>query len=53
VVSDSVADAAGLEEGDHVVKAAGLAMRSPDYLVGVIGPQAPGIWLPLSVLCDG
>jgi hypothetical protein len=53
VVSDSVADAAGLKEGDHIVKAAGLAMHSPDDLVDVIGRQAPGTWLPLSVRREG
>ena len=53
VVGDSVAEVAGLKVGDHVVRAAGLAVRNPDELVEVIGRQAPGTWLPLSVRRDG
>jgi S1-C subfamily serine protease len=36
-----------------VVRAAGVEMRSPDDLVDVVGRQAPGTWLPLSVRRDG
>ena len=53
VVGDSVAEAAGLKAGDHVVRAAGLEMRNPDDLVEVVGRQAPGTWLPLSIRRDG
>ena len=53
VVGNSVAEAAGLKAGDHVVRAAGNEMRSPDDLVDVVGRQAPGTWLPLSVRRDG
>jgi uncharacterized iron-regulated protein len=53
VVGNSVAEAAGLKAGDHVVRAAGVEMRSPDDLVDVVGRQAPGTWLPLSVRRDG
>ena len=53
VVGSSVAEVAGLKAGDHVVRAAGLEMRSPDDLVDVVGRQAPGTWLPLSVRRDG
>jgi uncharacterized iron-regulated protein len=53
VVNDSVADTAGVKAGDHVVRAAGLAIRTPDELVEVIGRQAPGTWLPLSIRRDG
>ena len=53
VVGDSVAEIAGLKVGDHVVRAAGLAIRKPDELVEVIGRQAPGTWLPLSIRRDG
>ena len=53
VVGSSVAEAAGLKAGDHVVRAAGVEMRSPDDLVDVVGRQAPGTWLPLSVRRDG
>jgi uncharacterized iron-regulated protein len=53
VVTNSVAETAGLKAGDQVVQAAGLAIRTPDELVEVIGRQAPGTWLPLSVKRDG
>src|SRR5262245_63269337 len=53
VVNNSVAEAAGLKAGDHVLRAAGVEMRSPDDLVDVVGRQAPGTWLPLSVRRDG
>jgi uncharacterized iron-regulated protein len=53
VVGNSVAEAAGLKAGDHVVRAAGVEMRSPDDLVDVVGRQSPGTWLPLSVRRDG
>lgn len=52
VVSGSVAEAAGLQAGDHVVRAAGLETRSPDDLAEIIGRQAPGTWLPLGVRRD-
>jgi S1-C subfamily serine protease len=53
VVDDSVAELTGLKTGDHVVRAAGLSMRNPDDLIEVVGRQAPGTWLPLSVRRDG
>jgi len=53
VASDSVAEATGLQAGDHVVRAAGLETRNPDDLVDIIARQAPGTWLPLSIRRDG
>jgi membrane-associated protease RseP (regulator of RpoE activity) len=53
VVSGSVAEAAGLQAGDHVVRAAGLETRNPDDLVEIVGRQAPGTWLPLGIRRDG
>jgi uncharacterized iron-regulated protein len=53
IVTGSVAEKAGLKAGDHVVRAAGLAMRTPDDLVEVVGRQAPGTWLPLGIRRDG
>jgi uncharacterized iron-regulated protein len=53
VVGNSVAEAAGIKAGDHIVRAAGLDMRSPDDVVDVVGRQAPGTWLPLSIRRDG
>src|SRR5882757_8365689 len=53
VAGGSVAEAAGLQAGDHVVRAAGLETRKPDDLVDIVGRQAPGTWLPLSIRRDG
>jgi uncharacterized iron-regulated protein len=53
VASNSVAEATGLQAGDHVVRAAGLETRNPDDLVEIVGRQAPGTWLPLSIRRDG
>ncbi len=53
VAGNSVAEAIGLKAGDHVVRAAGLETRNPDDLVEIIGRQAPGTWLPLSIRRDG
>jgi uncharacterized iron-regulated protein len=53
VVGDSVAEVAGVKAGDDVVRAAGLQMRNPDDLVEVVGRQAWGTWLPLSIRRDG
>jgi uncharacterized iron-regulated protein len=53
VVSDSVAEITGLKVGDHVVRAAGLEMRTPGELADVVARQAPGTWLPLSIRRDG
>ena len=53
VVRGSVAEATGLQVGDHVVRAAGLETRIPDDLVEIVGRQAPGTWLPLSIRRQG
>lgn len=53
VVDDSVADEAGIRSGDVVVRAAGVDVAEADSLVAVIRRQAPGTWLPLTVLRDG
>src|SRR5581483_7253026 len=52
VAGGSVAEAAGLLAGDLVVRAAGLATRSADDLVEIVGRQAPGTWLPLNIRRD-
>ena len=39
--------------GEDQYDAAGLEMRKPDDLVEVVGRQAPGTWLPLSIRRDG
>jgi uncharacterized iron-regulated protein len=53
VVGDSVAETAGVKAGDLVVRAAGLETRNSDELVEIVGRQAPGTWLPLSIRRDG
>src|SRR5262245_57855056 len=53
VVSGSVAEAAGLQAGDHIVRAASLEMRNPDDLGEIVSRQAPGTWLPLGIRREG
>jgi uncharacterized iron-regulated protein len=53
VAGNSVAESIGLKAGDQVVRAAGLETRNPEDLVEIIGRQAPGTWLPLSIKRDG
>ena len=53
VVDDSVASRAGLRQGDVIARAAGLPVARPAELIEIIGRQAPGTWLPLSVRRDG
>jgi uncharacterized iron-regulated protein len=53
VVGNSVAEITGLKAGDQIVRAAGLETRNPDEVVEIIGRQAPGTWLPLSIKRDG
>jgi uncharacterized iron-regulated protein len=49
VVSQSIAEAMGLQVGDVIEDAAGVGVRRPADLVAVIQRQVPGTWLPLSV----
>jgi len=50
VSPDSVAETAGIEKGDVIVRAASLELDEPAALVRIIQRQAPGTWLPLDVL---
>ena len=52
VVADSVAEAAALQVGDRIIKAAGLPLESPGSLSRLVQRQAPGTWLPLLVQRD-
>ena len=53
-VSDqSVAEDAGLQEGDLIVKAAGQDITKTPELVATVRSQAPGTWLPLVVIRQG
>ncbi len=53
VVTGSAAEAAGIEVDDAIVTAAGVAIVVPQDLVTVIGRQAPGTWLPLTLERNG
>ena len=50
VVEDSVAAASGIREGDLIQAAAGFNTRTSAELIEVIQRQAPGTWLPLTLL---
>jgi S1-C subfamily serine protease len=50
VVAGSVADKTGLAKGDLIRSAAGFAIETTTALVEIIQRQAPGTWLPLTVL---
>jgi uncharacterized iron-regulated protein len=49
----SVAEQAGLEAGDVIVTAAGVAVEVPTDLSVILRRQAPGTLLPLGVMRDG
>jgi membrane-associated protease RseP (regulator of RpoE activity) len=53
VIEESVAEDAGLEDGDIITKAAGIQVKDTGALVSIIQRQAPGTWLPLEVSRDG
>jgi hypothetical protein len=53
VVPDSVAAAAGLQQGDLIISAAGSQVSKASELVRIVRRQAPGTWLPLAVRRDG
>jgi len=53
VVAGSIAETAGIAAGDVIVAAAGQDTGSTGALVAVVRRQAPGTWLPLSVLRGG
>ncbi len=52
VIADSVAERSGIEAGDLIVSAAGFATATTRELITIIGRQAPGTWLPLTVQRD-
>src|SRR5690554_888565 len=53
VMQDSVAQAAGLEAGDIIQRAAGKSLSRTDELVRLVQQQPPGTLLPLDILRDG
>ena len=53
VIKGSVAEASGLAASDIVVSAAGRPVEKVSQLIAIIGRQAPGTWLPLTIKRDG
>ena len=53
VSAKSVAEAAGLAKDDVIVSAAGSEVSRTSRLIAVVQRQAPGTWLPLTVVRDG
>ena len=49
VISNSVAMAAGMKEGDLIIEAGGRDVRESVELVEIVRRQAPGTWLPLVI----
>jgi uncharacterized iron-regulated protein len=53
VEKGSIAEAAGIREGDIVSAAAGIAVKEPGDLRAAVQRQAPGTWLPLRMKRQG
>ncbi len=53
VEKGSIAEAAGIREGDIVSTAAGVAVKEPGDLRAAVQRQAPGTWLPLGIRRKG
>ena len=53
VVKGSIAEASELAASDIVVSAAGRPIEKVSQLIAIIGIQAPGTWLPLTIRRDG
>jgi len=53
VIPGSVAEAAGIQAGDVITKAAGRPIATSSDLIAAVKRQAPGTWLPLQIRRDG
>ena len=49
VQKDSVAEVAGIKDGDLITEIAGLEVKKTNDVIRVVQRQAPGTWLPLKV----
>ncbi len=49
----SIAETAGIREGDIVDEAAGVPLKEPGDLRAIVQRQAPGTWLPLKIRRQG
>ena len=53
VAAGSIAESAGLRDGDVVLSIAGAAVAAASDVQRVVGQQSPGTWLPIRVRRDG
>jgi S1-C subfamily serine protease len=53
VAKGSIAESAGLRDGDVIVLLAGATVETVGDVQRVISLQAPGTWLPIRVRRDG
>lgn len=53
VEQQSIAESAGLREGDVIFEMAGGTMKESNDVIAVVNRQAPGTWLPLKVRREG
>ncbi|MDE2366869.1 MAG: ChaN family lipoprotein [Betaproteobacteria bacterium] len=49
VEKGSIAEAAGIRDGDLISEAAGVPLKRLDDIVNIVKRQAPGTWLPLKL----
>ncbi|MBT5558880.1 MAG: PDZ domain-containing protein [Proteobacteria bacterium] len=53
VLKDSLAAVAGIKNGDIIIKAAEIKVQDTAAFIAIIQRQAPGTWLPLTLVRDG
>jgi hypothetical protein len=53
VLAGSVAEAGDIAAGDIVVSATGMPVEKVSQLIAIIGRQAPGTWLPMTIRRNG
>src|SRR4051812_18630888 len=53
ITEGSVAERAGLQQGDIIESVAGERVGVVDDVIATISRQAPGTWLPISIRRDG
>jgi uncharacterized iron-regulated protein len=49
IEQDSIAESAGLREGDVIIEMAGVTIKASDDVITIVKRHAPGTWLPLQV----
>ncbi len=53
VMERSVAEAAGIKNGDVIIAAAGFPVKKTGDLIKIVDRQAPGTWLPVTIRRSG